>query len=83
MITVSAEDFIAHPNEYLAATSSGDVVITQNGEPWVVLRAVDDDQSRLSAAFAESAPFHQLIERRRQEPGIAWEDAKKQLDLGS
>ncbi|HQU42543.1 MAG TPA: hypothetical protein PK867_07005, partial [Pirellulales bacterium] len=67
---------------YLAAAASGDVVITRDGETWIVLRAVENDEDRLSASFAVSAEFHQLIERRRQEAAIPWEEAKKQLGLG-
>lgn len=81
MTTVSAKDFTLRPDEYLAATATGDVIITQNGEPWIVLRAVEDDADRLSASFAASPEFHRLIERRRQEAAIPWQEAKKQLGL--
>ena len=81
MTTVSAKDFTRQPNEYLAETAKGDVIITQDGEPWIVLRAVEQDVDRLSASFAASPEFHRLIEDRRQEPAIPWEDAKKQLGL--
>ena len=81
MTTVSAEEFRVHPEKYLAETAKGDVVLTQDGEPWVVLRAVDDDQDRLSSAYANSTEFRQMIQQRRQEPCIPWDEAKKQLDL--
>ncbi len=81
MTTVSVEEFRAHPDQYLAETAKGDVILTQDGQPWVVLRAVDDDQDRLSAAYANSPEFWQMIRQRRQEQGIPWEDARKQLDL--
>lgn len=80
MTTVTVQEFQRHPGQYLAATATGDVVLTQDGEPWVVLRAVEDDQDRLSAAYANSPEFWRLIEERRLEPGIAWDEAKKQLD---
>jgi prevent-host-death family protein len=80
MTTVSVEEFRAHPDRYLAEASKGDVVLTQNGQPWVVLRAVDEDQDRLSAAYATSPEFREMIQRRRQERGIPWEEARKQLD---
>ena len=60
----------------------GDVVVTQDGEPWIVLRAVEHDQDRLSAVYANSPAFHQLINERRGEQGIPWEDAKRRLDSG-
>jgi hypothetical protein len=81
MITVSLQEFRLHPDQYLAATANGDVILTQDGEPWVVFRAVEDDQDRLSAAYASSPEFLRMIQQRRQEHAIPWEDAKKQLDL--
>lgn len=50
------------------------------GEPWIALRAVDDDQDRLSAVYANSPEFRWLIEERRREQSIPWDEAKKQLD---
>jgi len=47
----------------------------------VVLRAVEDDQDRLSAAYANSPEFWRMIQKRRLEQGIPWQDARKQLDL--
>ena len=82
MTAVTLQDFTLNAGQYLAATAADDVVVTQDGEPWVVLRAVEDDQDRLSAAYANSADFHELIEQRRKEECMTWEDAKKQLDLG-
>jgi prevent-host-death family protein len=79
--TVSIEEFRAHPDQYLAETANGDVVLTQHGQPWVVLRAVDEDQDRLSAAYATSPEFRKMIQQRRQEHAIPWEHARKQLDL--
>ncbi len=81
MKTISVEEFRDHPDQYLAQTADGDVVLTQDGEPWVVLRAVDDDQDRLSAAYANSAEFRQMIQERRSEAAIPWDDAKHQLGL--
>jgi prevent-host-death family protein len=80
MTTVTIQEFRRRPDEYLAATASGDVVVTQNGEPWIVFRSVDNDQDRLSATYANSPEFRQLIDERRQEQAIPWDDAKKQLD---
>jgi len=81
MTTVSIDEFRAHPDHYLAEAAKGDVILTQDGQPWVVLRAVDDDQDRISAAYADSPQFWQIIRQRRQEQGIPWEEARKQLDL--
>jgi prevent-host-death family protein len=81
MTTVSIEEFRAHPDVYLTQTEKGDVVLTQNGEPWVVLRSVAEDQDRLSSVYANSPEFRHLIEQRRQEPSIPWQTAKEQLGL--
>ncbi len=81
MTSVSVEEFRAHPDQYLAEVAHGDVILTQDGQPWVVLRRVDDDQDRLSAAYASSPEFWQLIQRRREEQGIPWETAREQLEL--
>lgn len=81
MTRVSIEEFRAHPDRFLAETAKGDVVLTQGGEPWVVLRAVEDDQDRLSAAYAKSPEFRRMIQQRRQERGIPWGEAKEQLGL--
>jgi prevent-host-death family protein len=81
MTTISVEEFRAHPDQYLADTAKGDVVLTQEGKPWVVLRAVDADQDRLSAAYANSPEFWRMIQERRREQGIPWQEARKQLDL--
>lgn len=82
MTNVSLNDFRLNPDEYLAAAATGDVVVTQDGEPWIVLRAVDDDQDRLSAVYASSPEFRRLIEERRREQSIPWDEAKKQLNTG-
>jgi prevent-host-death family protein len=82
MTSVSIDEFREHLDQYLAKVANGDVILTQNGEPWVVLRAVDDDQDRLSAAYANSPEFWQMIERRRKEQGIPWDEARTELGLG-
>lgn len=81
MTSVSVEDFRAHPDQYLAEVEKGDVILMQNGQLWIVLRGVNDDQDRLSAAYANSPEFWQMIQQRRKEPGIPWEEARTQLDL--
>ena len=83
MTTVSVQEFRLHPDKYLAEAAKGDVVLTQDGEPWVVLRGVDEDQDRLSAAYANSPEFRRMIQERRKEHGIPWAEARKQLDLGN
>ncbi len=81
MTTVTVEEFRSHPDQYLADATKGELVLTQNGQPWVVLRSVEDDQDRLSAAYTDSPEFRETIRRRRQEQSIPWEEARKELDL--
>jgi prevent-host-death family protein len=81
MTQVSLEEFRKHLDRYLAETGQGDVVLTQDGKPWLVLRSIADDQDRLSAAYASSPEFWEMIRQRRQERGIPWEQAKQLLDL--
>ncbi|MBW3538932.1 MAG: type II toxin-antitoxin system Phd/YefM family antitoxin [Planctomycetes bacterium] len=38
MKMVTVEEFRANPDRHLADTADGDVILTQNGQPWVVLR---------------------------------------------
>lgn len=83
MTNVPLNDSRLHVDRYLAAAANGDVVVTQDGEPWIMLRAVDDDQDRLSAVYTNSPEFRRLIEERRREQSIAWDEAKKQLELGA
>ena len=81
MKTVSREEFRSHVDQFLEETAQGEVVLTRDGKPWVVLRAVTEDVDRDSAVFANSAEFWQMIHLRRQEQGIPWEEAEKLLEL--
>jgi prevent-host-death family protein len=80
MTVIGVEEYRAHPDQYLAETARGDVVLTQNGKRWIVLRGVEEDQDRLSAAYAKSPAVWRMIQQRREEQGIPWEAARRQLD---
>jgi hypothetical protein len=81
MKTISVEEFRAHVDEYLAATANDDVVLTHDGKPWILLRVIAENGDLDSAAWAHSAEFWRLIQQRRQEQGIPWEEAHKLLEL--
>jgi antitoxin (DNA-binding transcriptional repressor) of toxin-antitoxin stability system len=81
MKAVSIEEFRAHLDEYLADAASRDVILTNQGKPWLVLRAVTADEGADSTATAGSPEFWQMIRERRREPGIPWEEARKELGL--
>ena len=78
MTVVSVEDFRADVDQYLAATAKGGVVLTRDGKPVAILQGIPEDAE--SAALAGSSEFWRMIHERRQEPGIPWEEARKQLD---
>jgi hypothetical protein len=81
MKTVSVEEFRAHLDEYLAGAASRDLILTNEGKPWLVVRAIAAEADEGSAAFTRSPEFWQMIRERRQERGIPWEEARKELGL--
>ena len=81
MTTVSVEEFRSQVDQYLALAAAGEVVLTQQGKPWIVLQGVPSGATADSAAFARSQEFWQMIQQRRAEQGIPWEEAKKSLNL--
>jgi hypothetical protein len=81
MTVISIEQFRQQMDRYLAATAESDVILTQDGKPCVLLRAIHDTGGSDGGNFADSPEFWRMIQQRRQETGIPWEEAKKQLDL--
>ena len=81
MKTVSIEEFRAHLDEYLADAANREVILTNDGKPWLVLRALAAEEDEGATAFTRSPEFWQMIRERRQEKGIAWEEARKELGL--
>jgi hypothetical protein len=81
MKTVSIEEFRAHLDKYLADAASRDVILTHEGKPWLVLRAVASEADEDSTAFGRSPEFWEMIRERRREQGIPWEEARKELGL--
>ena len=81
MTTVTIEEFRAHLDDYLADASRRDVILTNQGKPWIVLRAIDAQPAHQTDEISGSAAFWQMIQDRRKESGIPWEEAKKDLDL--
>jgi len=75
------EEFRVQIDQFLEETAQGDLIITRDGKPWVVIRAFTNDLDGDSARFGDLAEFWQMIRDRRQEKGIPWEEAEKVLDL--
>jgi antitoxin (DNA-binding transcriptional repressor) of toxin-antitoxin stability system len=82
MTVISVEEFRVHVDHYLDATAKGEVVLTRDGKPVAILKAIQENGADVSDTFAESPEFWRMIHQRRQEQGIPWEEARKQLDLG-
>jgi prevent-host-death family protein len=78
--TIELDEFRAHLDQALAETERGDVILTREGKPWIVLRSVSHDLDEEDNALAYSREFWDLIRERRSEPAISWEDAKGKLD---
>jgi prevent-host-death family protein len=81
MKAVTVDEFRAHVDEYLAEAATDDVVLTQDGKPCLVLHSLGENGACDSHEFANSEAFWKMIQERRQEKGIPWEEAKKQLNL--
>jgi hypothetical protein len=80
MKTVTVEEFRAHLDECLVDAARRDVILTHEGKPWLVLRAFRSGEDEDSTAFTGSPEFWQMIHERRQEQGIPWEEARKDLE---
>lgn len=79
MTVISVDEFRAHVDEYLAAAAKGDVILLRDGKPSVLLRAIAEEDEL--ATDVSSADFWHMIQQRRREQGIPWEEARKHLDL--
>ena len=69
MTTVSVEEFREQVDRYLALAVDGEVVLTQQGKPWIVLQGLPGDPEVESEAFAHSKEFWQMIQQRRRGKG--------------
>ena len=79
MKTIEARDFENDVNRYLDEVQAEAFVIVRDGKPCAVLHAVHDD---VETAEPEHSPeFWQMIEERRKEPTIPWEEVKRKLGL--
>ena len=78
MKSVQVEDFQAHLDRFLHEVQDETIVITRNGKPCAVVHGVEGDLE--TAELAHSKEFWAMIEQRRNEPTIPWDDAKSQLE---
>jgi hypothetical protein len=64
-------------DKYLSDQTADAFVVTRNGRPCAVVHIVADDVE--TAELAHSTEFWHMIEQRRREPTVTWEDAKREL----
>ncbi len=79
MKTISTDELKADLARYLSEAQEEAIVITHQGKPCAVLHGVSGDLE--SAERSHSAEFWQMIEGRRREPTVPWEQVKKDLGL--
>jgi hypothetical protein len=75
---ISIEQFRQEMDRYLTDAAASDLVLTREGKPCYLLRAIHEGAN---GADEYPAEFWTMIRQRRQEKGIAWKEAKKLLDL--
>lgn len=81
MKVVSTEEFRNHLDQYLASAADEEIVLTENGQPYILLQHISDSEGLDSASWSSSPDFWDMIHQRRQERAIRWEEAKQQLAL--
>ncbi len=77
MKTVDAGQFAANVAQYLQASLSETIVVTQAGKPCAIVHGVDYDQEQ--SQLIDSQAFWAMIAERRLQPAIPWATAKEQL----
>jgi prevent-host-death family protein len=77
MKSVDVNELQANLGQYLDGVEEEAIVVTRDGRPCAVLHGVQDDLE--SAELARSPEFWTMIEERRRQPTIPWEEAKRQL----
>lgn len=78
MKTIDIVQFSANPLQYVDDSQQETIVVTRQGKPCAVLHGVEEDLEL--SELAHSREFWSMIEQRRQEPTIPWEEAERELD---
>jgi prevent-host-death family protein len=79
--TIELDQFRQQLDQILAKVAHGDVIVTRQGKPWIILHAVSEALDAESGELAQSPEFWEMIQQRRREAPIPWEEAKRQLEL--
>ena len=79
MKVVSTEEFRNHLEQYLASAAGEEIVLTEDGQPYLLLQGISDSADSESGSWCSSPEFWDMIHQRRQEQALRWEEAKRQL----
>ena len=81
MKTVTVEEFQSHFDQYVGTNNTPDLLITRDGKPVAWVRTVDQDYDDEDRAYINDPAFWKMIDERRKEVGIPWDEAEKLLGL--
>ena len=77
---MTVDEFRSHLSEPLAEAPEDNVIVTRDGKPWAVFKPfVENDED--SDDYVNDPAFWRMIDERRREPTIPWNEAMKQLGL--
>ena len=80
MKTMTVDEFRDHVSDLLAEVPEDNVIVTRDGKPFAVFKPfVENDDD--SDDYVNDPAFWQMIDERRREPTIPWDEAMKQLGL--
>jgi len=75
--TIDAAELKRDLDKYLTDLAQDAILVTRAGKPCAVLHFVAGDVE--AAELAHSTEFWQMVEQRRHEQAVSWEDAKREL----
>ena len=81
MKTVTMEEFRAHVDRYLGEAEREIVVVTRDDKPCVQLQPVPSRADTDADELTRSPEFWRIIQDRRKETPVPWDEAKKDLAL--
>jgi hypothetical protein len=80
MKTMTIDELREHLVEPLTDVAEEMVVVIRDGKPWAVFKPfVEEDDD--SDEYVNDPAFWRMIEERRREPTIPWDEAMRQLGL--
>ena len=80
MKTMTVDELREHLSEPFAETPDDNVVVMRDGKPWAVLKPfVEEDDN--SDEYVNDPAFWRMIEERRREATIPWDEAMRKLGL--